>query len=198
VAPQPGQPILVTFPLRATSALIPAGWSLRLSLSGADFPLVWPPKERFTLTVDPRRSQLVLPIVASRPYSRLLDLPAAPEPPPAPVEDIRSNSEWTITTDGGVSLYRMIRGGTERQPDLTYTTDQWWTVSVRDDDPATTQAQTVSIASLERPGWAVTTEGTIHIDGGDDFEVTIELTAKHNGKEVFRRSWRDSIPRQWA
>ena len=198
VAPQPCQPILVTFPLRATSALIPAGWSLRLSLSGADFPVVWPPKERFTLTVDPWRSQLVLPIVAPRPDSRLLDLPAAPEAPPAPVEDIRSDSEWTITTDGGVSLYRMIRGGTERQPDLTYTTDQWWTVSVRDDDPATTQAHTVSMASLERPGWAVTTEGTIRIVGGDDFEVTIELAAKHNGKEVFRRSWHDSIPRQWA
>ena len=198
LAPQPGEPFRITLPLRATSAVIPSGWGLRLSLAGADFPVVWPPKGKFTLGIDPDRSRLILPVVGPRPDSRLLDIPAAPEQPHAPVEDTRSVGEWTVTTDGAAGLYRMIRGGTELQPDLTYTTDQWWTLSVDHYDPATMEAQTVSVVSLERPGWAVTTEGSIRIEGGADFQVAIELAARHNGKEVFRRTWSEAIPRQWA
>ncbi len=63
VPPVPGEPLEVTFPLLATSAVIPAGWRLRLALAGADFPVVWPPRERFTLTLDPARSSLSLPVV---------------------------------------------------------------------------------------------------------------------------------------
>lgn len=196
-APMPGQPFDVTFDLRATSAVIPAGWRLRLSLSGADFPIVWPPGKRFILSVDPAHSTLTLPLVSRSP-GRILELPPAGAVPDAPVATTRSESEWIVSKDTGLNVYRMIRGETEVQPTLTYSTDQWWTVSVTDDDPASTQAHTVSLAALERPGWQVATEGTIHIDAADVFDVTVELAASFNGKEIFRRVWSESIPRKWA
>jgi len=198
VRPTPNQPFQVTFPLRATSAVIPAGWYLRLSLSGADFPVAWPPGERFTLIVDPVGSSLVLPVVGRRGADRTLEIPSAPEPPYAPVETTRSDGEWSVSTDGPTNTFRMIRGGSETQPGLTYATDQWWTVSVDDYAPGTTRAQTTSVASLERPGWSVTTEGRLLVEGRDVFEVTVELSARHNDVEVFRRTWSDSIPRRWA
>ena len=62
----PDTSITVRFPLLTTSAVLPAGWSLRLALSGADFPVVWPPGQRFNLTFDPGRSTLRLPTVPVR------------------------------------------------------------------------------------------------------------------------------------
>ena len=196
--PAPGEPFEVTFPLRVTSAVVPAGWRLRISLSGADFPVVWPPKRPFTLTVDPASSRLVIPFVGARPPGTSLSIRSADELPKAPVEVTRSDSEWKVARESGHNVYRMVRGSTEQQPGVLYTTDQWWTVSVDDDDPTGTSAHTFSKVSLERPGWSVTTEGSIEIAGGDDFDVRIELRAMHDGQEVFHREWEEKIPRVWS
>jgi uncharacterized protein len=196
--PVPGVFTEVALPLWATSAVIPAGWRLRLALSGADFPVVWPPKKRFTLTVDPDRSRLVLPLAKPRPDDRTLSIPSAGPPPEAPVETMRSESDWIVQREDHNTTFRVERGGAETQPGLTYQADQWWTVSVDDDDPATTRAHTHSSASLHRTGWTVATEGEIQIEGRDQLEVTVRLTARHNGEEVFRRTWSETIPRLWA
>jgi predicted acyl esterase len=198
VTPTPGVPFSVTVPMWATSAVIPAGWRLRLALAGADFPIVWPPSKPFTLTIDPLRSRLRLPVVPTRGADQSLELPPAGELPGSPVETTRSDSDWEVKREEGSTVYHLARGGTEVQPTLTYETDQWWTVSVDDSDPATTIAHTFSSASLRRPGWDVRTEGSINIEGGAAFLVTIELVAHHNGEEIFRRTWGESIPRKWA
>lgn len=196
--PVPGRPIEVSVPLWATSQVIPAGWRIRLAISGADFPIVWPPGKAFTLTIDPTRSRLVLPVVSERGEDRLLDWEPARHAPDSPVEITRSHSAWSVTKEDGSAVYRMERGGTETQPTLTYDTDQWWTVSVDEDDPATTTAHTFSRSSLRRPGWDVTTEGSIHIESGESFVIGVELVARHNGEEIYRRTWDESIPREWV
>ncbi len=198
VTPVPGEPFEVSVPLWVTSQVIPAGWRLRLALSGADFPIAWPPSKRFTLTIDPDRSRLVLPIVPERGQDRILAIPPAADLPDSPTETTRYDSAWSVTKETGAAVYRAEKGGTEVQPTLTYDTDQWWTVSVDDDDPATTVGHTWSRSALRRPGWDVSAEGSIHIEGGDSFLVTIDLVAHHNGEEVFRRTWAESIPRRWA
>jgi uncharacterized protein len=198
VAPTPGVPFSVSVPLWATSAVIPTGWRLRLALAGADFPIVWPPGKAFTLTIDPDLSRLLLPVVQVRDDDRKLDVPPDGNLPESPVETTRSDCNWEVEREGGSTVYRFQRAGTEIQPTLTYETDQWWTVSVDDSDPATTTAHTVSRASLRRPGWDVTTEGSINIEGGAAFLVTIELAAHLSGEEIFRRTWGESIPRKWA
>jgi putative CocE/NonD family hydrolase len=154
--------------------------------------------EGFTLIVDPSRSSVTLPLVGPRPAEQLLDIPWMTDLPPAPSQVTRSISEWKGDRQGDRSVFRRVKGDTERQPGLTYTTDQWWTVSVGDEDPASTHAHIQSRVTLERPGWSVTTEGSIDISAVETFEVTIELSARHNREEVFRRRWKESIPRCWA
>jgi hypothetical protein len=197
-APTPGEPFDVAFPLMATSAVLPAGWRLRLSLSGADFPIVWPPRQRFTLTVDPEHSSLTLPVVGPRQADTLVTVPLTGDLPTAPSEETRSVSEWEVTGEDGRHVFRFTRGGTEVQPSLTYDADQWWTITVDDDDPGTTRGHTVSRAALRRPGWEVAVEGSFEIEGSEDFDVTVEMAARFNGEEVFRRTWSEKIPRRWA
>ncbi|HEY6635371.1 MAG TPA: CocE/NonD family hydrolase, partial [Acidimicrobiia bacterium] len=195
--PVPGEPFEVTFPLLATSAVIPAGWRVRLSLAGADFPVVWSPREVFTLTIDPARSWLSLPVVDHRPETANLDIPPAGTTPRAPVTSLRDLSEWEVTAVDGKHTLRRSRGSTDRLPernDLTYSSDQWWTVTVDDDEPVVHTVTEASV-SFDRPGWSVSTHGTISINAGPAFETTVGLVAIHNGEEVFRREWTESIDR---
>lgn len=199
--PTPGEPIDLTFRLPATSAVIPAGWRIRVSLSGSDFPVVWPPKERFTLTIDPVASSLTLPVATVRADDRIHDIPLAGPVPTAPITSLREESEWEMTAQEGSHTLRRVRGSTDNLPDrnhLTYESDQWWTVTVDDDDPATMRLKTEASVSLSRPGWSVTSEGSIEISGGPAFEVVVELVARHDGTELFRRRWSESISRVWA
>ena len=198
----PGEAMDVRFPLMATSAVLPAGWRLRLALAGADFPVVWPPGERFRLEIDPERSRLVLPMVPPRGAETRLDIP---EPPPQPEppglrEEHRSGAR--LTRDGSRSVYERHRFSTESQPeraDLTYTSDETWSIGVDDEDPATTRVEAEGQVTMERPGWRVTTRGRLRLSADAAmFHLVIDLTALHDDEVVFTRSWEDDIPRVWA
>jgi predicted acyl esterase len=196
--PDPGEPIDIELRLWETSATLPAGWRIRLAIAGADFPVVWPPKESFTLDLDVGRSWLELPTVPPRDEPRYVDLPEMGDPPSAPVRSTRSVSEREVVSDGDESIFRRVRGSSEVQPGLLYSTDQTWAVGVSQHDPATTRVSTESWATLERPGWKVSTWGTIEISGAADFLVRVEMAAWHTEKEIFRRIWEETIPRVWV
>jgi hypothetical protein len=201
VTPTPGEPIDLRFGLRVTSAVIPAGWRLRLALAGADFPVVWPPRDRFALTVDPARSSLTLPLIRDPSGDRRVDIPMAPDPPTAPVDSLRDLSEWDISTADDTHTLRRARASSDHLPernDLTYDSDQWWTVTVDDDDPASMHVRTEASVALRRPGWSIETHGSIEISGGPAFEIEVELVAVHDSTEIFRRRWAETIPRIWA
>ena len=201
VTPRPGTPMTVSFPLMESSAVLPAGSRLRLSLAGADFPVVWPPRGKFELTVDPGKSTLVLPTVLKRGDGMNIDIQESAPPPAPPVEDLTDEAEWSVDVEDGATVFRRHRRTAELQPtrgDLVYTTEQSWTVSVDDDDPGSTAVQSTSELSLSRPGWKVDVRGSIAISGRESFLVEIELSAHHDGVEIWSRAWSESIPRVWA
>jgi hypothetical protein len=197
-----GAPTTIRFPLLAASAIIPRGWRLRLALAGADFPVVWPPGERFTLTVDPRGSKLLLPVVPTRPESRNLDWGESEPPPSPPTFTPLEERTWSVSRDDGVTTYRREVASTEEQPEraeLTYDSKQQWEVGVADDDPATTRVWSQNEIHLERPGWKVGTIGTLEMSGDDmSFHLIVELKALHNGAQIWERRWDEEVPREWA
>ncbi len=197
-----GRPLTVRFPLLATSAVLEPGWSLRLSLSGADFPVVWPPGSPVVLAFDPARSRLLLPTVPARTESRLVQVPPSPPPPSPPGLTGSDDAGFSLDRDGAKSSFTRHRFSTEHQPEragLTYTSDETWTVSVEDDDPASTAARAEGEVTMERPGWSVSTRASLELtaDAGE-FRLSIALTALHDGDVVFERRWADRIPREWA
>jgi hypothetical protein len=198
----PNTAITVRFPLMSTSAVLPAGWRLRLALSGADFPVVWPPGERFTLTFDPSRSTLRLPTVPVRDEEPGVLIPAPPPLPQPPGLEEDDRGHALIHRESGTISYERHRYSREFQPqraDLTYTSEENWSVSVDDDDPASTRVRSNAESTMERPGWKVTTRGSLELSGdADTFHLMIELTALHDDRVVFTRAWDDSVPREWA
>jgi len=200
--PEPGVPMTIRFPLLAASAVIPRGWRLRLALAGADFPVVWPPGEPFTLTVDPQTSRLLLPVVPSRSKDHDLEWAESAPPPPPPTFVARSERTWTLGRDGGVTTFRREIAGTEEQPEraeLTYRSNQQWEIVVGDDDPSSTRVWSRNEVNLERPGWRVGTIGSLEMTADEQaFRLIVELKALHDGVQIWERRWDEVIPREWA
>lgn len=198
----PVTPMRVRFPLLACSAVIPSGWSLRLALAGADFPVVWPPGERFRLTIDPMASALILPTIPPRPDTTWLDISESGAHPAPPVEELESVDEREVERRDGTTVLQRRVVHAERQPeraDLVYRNRQEWTVAVDDDDPGSTRVWSVSEVSLQRPGWEAATRGSVEMTADAAvFRLRIELAASHDGTEVFRRVWDESVPREWV
>jgi hypothetical protein len=198
----PGNPIAVRFPLLTTSAVVGAGWRLRLALAGADFPVVWPPGERFALVVDPTASRLILPTVPAREPQTRMDIPAPPPQPQPPgyLEEHRGHSR--VSREDSSHTYERHRFSIEHQPerdDLTYASDETWTIEVADDDPSTTRVKADGEVIMERPGWKVATRGSLELTAdAESFNLVIDLTALHEDEVVFNRTWEDRIPRVWA
>jgi uncharacterized protein len=199
---RPGQPVRVAFPLLATSAVIPAGWSLRLSLAGADFPVVWPPGRRFTLDIDPSESRLTLPVAPPRSPTTRVMIPESASPPSSPAITMRDEQDGQSIVGPNQTLYTRTIGDTVRLPDrngLIVTSDQWWSIAVDDDDPATTKAWSEGSTTLRREGWNVGASGRLEITANDhDFLLTIDLTATEDGEVVHRATTRERVPRVWA
>ncbi|MBA3360910.1 MAG: CocE/NonD family hydrolase [Acidimicrobiia bacterium] len=193
---EPGAFRLVDVPLLAASAVIPAGWRIRLAISGADFPVLWPPGQRFTLSIDPASSRLVLPLLPAG--GEVLEIPTSPPPPDSPVEVIDSTFDFNITRDRA-SFEKKV-GHRERQPDgLVYDSAQTFLVTITDDDPATMAVEAQTTISLERGDWLVSTDSSLRITADESyFHIDIHLSAEDQHEEVFARDWSESIPRNWA
>lgn len=202
VAVEPGKSVTACFPLLAASAVIPRGWRLRLALAGADFPVVWPPGERFAVTIDPSASRLLLPVVPPRNSTQDLEWQESAPPPPAPTMATSSDRAWTISHEGDTTRFRRDIESREEQPeraDLIYDSQQSWEVVVGDDDPATTRVWSQNEIHLERPGWSVGTVGALEMTAdAHSFYLTVELKAMHDGSLIWERRWSDQIPREWA
>ena len=199
--PTPRQPLRLRFGLRACAVTVPAGWRLRLAVAGADFPISWPPPGRFRLDVDPTDLLLSLPVLSAD-GGRAAHVPEA-DVLPAPAATVeRSTASAEVKREGRATTVRRRLGHTEHQPgrgDLTYTLDQSWLVTVEDDDPLSTRVEASARAALARPGWEVAASGRVSLTADDlAFRLVIAVEATYGADSVFRRSWREVIPRRWS
>jgi predicted acyl esterase len=185
----------VSFTLLAASARIPAGWRVRLSLSGADFPIAWPPGLRFQLAVDPSLSWLRIPILP--PGGELVGLPLAPPAPAAPAVTQRDEVEWGVARREDRTIFRKSISTEDLQEGrLTYRSDREWEVSVDDYEPASTALSSQVQLSLQRGAWNVGAEGRVTITSdGEWFSLVIGLAATEGGSVVFERIWNERIER---
>jgi predicted acyl esterase len=193
----PNQLRSVDISLLAAAVAIPAGWRLRVAVAGADFPIVWPPGRRFSLTIAPRYSDLVWPRLVGK--EEILEVPEA-QPPPAVVELEDSNDDLVVVRDSRRTVFRRRRTHRERQPDgLVYESRQVFSVSVDDDDPASTTSKAEGSVQLQRSEWDVLAGYSLEITGNEStFEVVVGLKAFDRGNQFLARTWSESIERVWA
>jgi predicted acyl esterase len=199
---EPGVGRQVRFSLLGSSAVVPKGWRLRLAIAGADFPVVFPPGRRFTLTIDPSRSRLLLPLVPPRPQSSILEIGESPPLPQPNVTDVSHEVDWSVSRRDEMTIYSKRLAGGEVLPDrgdLKIESTMSWSVSVMDDDPNSTRVRFDGRVGYHRPEWSVGTVAAMDLStDGSFFDLAVELSASHGGREIWQRRWQQRIPREWA
>jgi len=195
----PGQAVTVTIELDATSWIWERGQAMRLDLAGSDFPSSWPPPEAGTLTVDPKASRLVLPVLDGPPP--VAEVPAfSPGAPEAHRADhvVWETSEDVLARERRVRIdHGGVRGAGAHG--LDYLDRYGGEVVVSIDEPGDARATGGTVYELTWPEVSARTEsrGTLRSDA-TTWYLEMELEVQADGETIARRRWERTLPRDLA
>ena len=208
---EPGRPLEVTLRLNDVAHAFPPGHRVRLALSNACWPLLWPSPEPARLTVVTERSTFSLPLRAPDPGDADLRAFGPPqqarssawspltqgaydrrvETDPA-THDVVTRTRSGFDHDGRVALARLAAAAAHEGGDGVVTE-----LRIHPDDPLRARASMLQRTELGRDAWRVSVETEIVIRcTRTDFVVEARLEAREGSELVFRRTWDERVPRQ--
>jgi predicted acyl esterase len=173
----PGERYRVRIRLNDAGAVFPASHRIRLALSTAYWPMIWPGPETSIVTV--LAGTLELPQRAARAEDAAL--PALPEPETA-------TPERPVAV--GPGIVRIDRIGLEQGSEGRFRFD------ISDDDPLSAVAEMQRAQTLARDDWQIRIETSMRLScTSEAFLLQGSLRALEGPDEVCRRSWDCAIPR---
>jgi putative CocE/NonD family hydrolase len=200
----PGQVVAATVQLNVIGHRLPAGYRLRLALSQAYWPMIWPSGSKARLTIEQAR----------------LDLPLRPLPPvEAPLPDFAppegaapleakviepSASHRTRTIDYASGIETMERFDdtglvTHLHTDITLRAVSRTTFRVHPDDPTTAEGVCSWQKSYARGDWRAELDAEVRVKAlADVWRITATLTARDRDGTVAERHWSEDVPRDLA
>lgn len=198
--PVPGEPMDVQLNLDHVGVRVPAGHRLRLALSTASFPLLWPSRELTTLTVLPAVQRVQLPIFSGAAVPCPFEAPQAASPVALEVlraaapkrtlsEDVGSG-EVCVTIEDDLGAVRFTEHGLAVDQRCTeqYRTLPW--------DPLSTQADIHWQYRVERAPWSVAVDSRLQVRADAQwFYIEAQQQALENGVQVHHRTWSKRVAR---
>ncbi|MEV1088532.1 CocE/NonD family hydrolase [Streptomyces microflavus] len=202
----PGDTEDVTFDLNGIGHTFPPGHRIRLAVSSAYWPWIWPQAGSAGFTLDADGSFVELPVrrhtedpsitfgepEQSEPLGVVYPVTLEePRPERLVVRDV-AKGEWRLEVDPRY-------GGTRVYPDgLEFTEDALETYTIQQGDPLSARTRSDWRIRLHRPemSWDVEIETRSEIAADDnDFITSDEVICKDGGEVVFHRTWEKRIPR---
>ncbi|MFK4067565.1 CocE/NonD family hydrolase [Streptomyces sp. NPDC029674] len=196
----------VTFELNGIGHTFPPGHRIRLAVSSAYWPWIWPQADSVGFTLDPVGSSLELPVREGDFDPSITFAPPEQSEPlgvayPATLDEQRperlvvrdvAKGEWRLEVDPRY-------GGTRVYPDgLEFTEDALETYTIQEGDPLSARTRSDWAIRLHRPelGWdtRVETRSEITCDAAD-FITSNEVVCKAGDEVVFHRTWEKRIRR---
>ncbi len=201
---EPGRRYRVRLQLNEVGYAMPAGHRLRVAVSTAYWPILWPSPETVQLSVFAGESALDLPVRQARPEDAKLRF----EPPVGAPHltctqrqpgEVARRIERDIAT--GVTAMEVLRDdGTVKIEENGIVTEHRKTLLFRiaDDDPTSARAEAhVNLVNGNDEGWhsRVETHSVVSCSA-EAFFVEADLHAFEGERRIFSRSWTRTIPRQ--
>jgi uncharacterized protein len=203
---EPGRFYDIAFELDATSWIFEAAHRVRLDIAGTDWPNLWPPPAPLTLSLDPARSTLVLPVMdgpspATQPPA--LHPPRA-QPTGVPFASGESGpaSVWRLEQDVIAGERRLVfdhgaEAGLEIGGGLTERYDATAGVSTEDSGRAFNRAR--ARYTLRWPEVTAEAESrAVLTSDAKSFHLALELEVFENGSTQWTRRWERTYPRRLA
>ena len=206
----PGEPVTVSISLNDIAHRFAAGNVVRLALSSAYWPMVWPPPEAVTLTVHTSGSCLSLPVrepdasdAALVPFAE--PQAAASSSRQTPLEPSRLVRSIERDLVGHQVTYRQVSEGGDLEAgavarideidlDLGHTVERSYTI--RDADPLSARAVMTERLMLRRGEWLVRVQAETEMTATlEHFRLRATLRARLGDEEIFSREWDERIQR---
>ncbi|WP_256107500.1 CocE/NonD family hydrolase [Streptomyces sp. ODS05-4] len=212
VPAEPGVNDTFAFELNGIGHTFPPGHRVRLAVSSAYWPWIWPQPDAAGFTLDPVASTLELPVRArpaeesDAPARRIAFLdPEQSEPLGVsyPVTLDEQRPERLVVRDVAKGEWRLEvdprYGGTRVYPDgLEFTEDALESYTIQEDDPLSARTRSDWKIRLHRPdlGWDTTVDTRSEITcDATHFTATSEVICAEGAEVVFHRTWEKRIPR---
>jgi uncharacterized protein len=205
----PGRRYRVQVQLTATAYEFPVGHRIRLAVSTAYWPILWPSPEPVTLTLFTGASQLRLPVrPAQSSDAELRPLPPPVSATPSPVTILRKGRvERTVTLDQvtrEVSHRLFVDGGVfgdwgkfrldDIQMEMGHVFERIY--RIHPDEPNSAHASMTQSYEMNRDSWRIKVlAGADMGSTASTFELKAWIEAFEGEKSVFRKEWNSSIPR---
>jgi len=207
----PGEPRTVRVQLNDVAHAFEAGHSLRVAISTAYWPMVWPAPDPVTLTVFTEDSALELPVRPFDPTDQSLE--AFPPPEAAatqsdhvslqPPEIVRTIERDLLT--GEVSYHLLSKGGDLETAaiarieaislDLGHTVDRRFTID--ETDPRSARTEISERVLLRRGDWRIEVSTRTRLSADErEFRVRGDVEAREADDVVFERRWDERIARR--
>jgi putative CocE/NonD family hydrolase len=199
---EPGRFYDVAVELKPVGQTIPAGHSLRLAVSSAYWPMLWPSPELVTLTLDPAESALDLPLLApgaareATPFGPAVQADAGPSTVLTPGRQTRERR--TDVATGLMTLTAFSDDGVERIDEIgtEIAATHRKTMIVAPADPTSAQYVSEYFSSFHRDDWDASLEADFKITcTTTDFHLTGWLVAREGGTILAERQFSETIPR---
>ena len=195
-----GHDIEVNFDLDHIAYRVPKGHKLRVAISNAYWPLLWPMPENSTLAIT--QGEIQLPISPhGTDDERYFPPPDAEEPWDA--QQIRaSDNQRHITTDmkSGVTTLEIIDdfGAVEDQQHGMVSGSvarEWW--SIHPNDPLSARGKTHWTEERSRGNWVTRTEAFAEMTcDSENFYLTARMEAYENDTLIFEKDFSETIKRK--
>ncbi|KIC09340.1 glutaryl 7-ACA acylase [Leisingera sp. ANG-M1] len=199
----PGQVYEAEIALNECAHRLRAGHKLRLALSTAYWPMIWPAPEAAEVTLHLEGCMLHLPVREAAAEIDPANPGLAQEFPVLQAKELRApagTSERKVLEDGTVLLETFDDFGETRDPHHRLATGSHVAMryAIHPDDPASARFETQWRFTSRRNGWqvAIDTESTMHCDG-QNFHLTRKLRATEGADEteVLAKEWVETLPR---
>jgi predicted acyl esterase len=175
-----GERYRVRIQLNDAGSVFPAGHRVRLALSTAYWPMIWPCPEKATLLIS--GGTLDLPVRPPAAADALLS--PLPGPESAPPE------EPTMLRRGDMRVERLDRIG------LELGAKGKWRYHVEEDDPLSAVAELQRTQTMSRDAWQIRIETQMRLScTRDAFLLKASLRAYEGEQEVCHRDWDRAIAR---
>ncbi|HZF35256.1 MAG TPA: CocE/NonD family hydrolase [Candidatus Angelobacter sp.] len=191
----------VRLPMDHVAYRFPKGHRIRVAISTAYWPMMWPSPEPVTLTLLTGKSELSLPVRPKR-REKLRPFPEPEGAAPASLRSVReaSNSrtvEMDIATGEQVTRIVDDFGETENQSHgLIAGSIAREIYRIKADDPLSAAAETHWTQTLRRADWSVRTEARCRLTADkESFHVTGSVEAYENGRLIHEKKWDSKIKR---
>jgi putative CocE/NonD family hydrolase len=205
----PGKRYRVAVQMTGTAYAFPAGHRIRLALSTAYWPVIWPSPEAVRLSLFTGDSVLELPV--RQPQAADARVPALPPPeasPASPVTVLRPGElERSVTLDqlsGEVTHRLYIDGGTfgpwgklrleATGMEMSHVYERLY--AIRPEDPLSARAVMIQSLEMGRGAWQVRIDTRAEMTSTlATFELNAWVEAREGTEVLCRREWQASIPR---